>query len=208
MKVLTNSLIAVFLLLATASLVVRYKEEGDLKVAKNSDNVKGITVTTRGIINLSEIKFKVHPEKRIPKTNNWGTIANFKVRNQQTGKIYLEQSPTTNNQGQGVIYPTPTEVIPPGNHTVLIKGISHLTKRYDNVGFEHQSEYFDFTPYGDLLAGDTHPSNDNFINALDISTLIGKLSTDDYKNDLNQDKQVNSLDLSNQIFNLSKSGDF
>jgi hypothetical protein len=58
-----------------------------------------------------------------------------------------------------------------------------------------------------LLAGDTGSTNDNYINSLDLSTLVEKFYTADNKNDLNQDGIVNSLDLSNQIFNLFKTGD-
>lgn len=169
------------------------------------EEIEGIVITAN--INLKEIKFKVYPEKRVPSTLNWSTIADFKVRNQVSSALLLQKVVTTNNSGQGTITLGPSENVSSGNHSVLIKGISHLAKRYNNVPFFKQFEDFDFTPYGDLLAGDTHSSNDNTINSLDISTLIIRLNTGDYINDLNQDSLVNSLDLSMQIYNLYKIGD-
>lgn len=205
MRVIKITIFFFFLALITTSLFNRNNKQ-EQKVLGQKSKRDSVTITAS--IRLQELKFKVYPEKRVPKTNNWSTVTDFKVRDSTTSEIYLHQVLTTNKQGAGVIHPTPSEFIPAGFHSVLIKGVSHLAKRYDGIEFEHQYENYDFTPYGDLLAGDTHRSNDNFINSLDVSTLIGKLNTSDYKNDLNQDTQVNSLDLSNQIFNLSKYGDF
>lgn len=169
------------------------------------EEIEGIVITAS--IKLKEIKFRVYPEKRVPSTFNWSTIADFKVKNQVNSTLLLQKVVTTNNSGQGTITLGPSENIPSGNHSVLIKGISHLAKRYNNTPFFKQLEDFDFTPHGDLLAGDTHSSNDNVINSLDISSLISRLNTGDYINDLNQDSFVNSLDLSMQIYNLYKIGD-
>ncbi len=165
-------------------------------------------VVIRATIKLQEIRFKVYPEKRHPDTNNWASHVDFRVEDRTTGNIVFERELTpTNNFGTGVINLDHDENIEAGHYTVFIKGISHLTKRYDNIYFSKIAEYYDFTDRPDILAGDTHDSRDDFVNSLDISTLIGKLNTDDYINDLNQDNQVNSLDLSNQVFNISVAGD-
>jgi len=162
-----------------------------------------ITASTK----IQDFQLTVYPEKRVPLVNNWGTIVDFRVVNSATGSELFQADITTNNLGMATYILGPLENIPGGNHRVYIKGISHLTKRYNSIPFHSQHENFDFTPYGDLLAGDTNPVNDNIINSLDLSTLIINLNSGDYVNDLNQDTLVNSLDLSIQVYNLYKSGD-
>jgi hypothetical protein len=166
-------------------------------------------VEIRAYIKMQEIKFKVYPEKRHPSTGNWSTHADFKVLEPtETIPTFERDLVHTDSSGIGTIQLEHSENVPEGHYSVLIKGISHLTKRYDDIHFSKIAEYYDFTlDYDDLLAGDTHDSRDNFVNSLDISTLIRNLNTNNYVNDLNQDSQVNSLDLSNQVYNISKFGD-
>jgi len=192
-----------FLILVTKLFPLLYQP----KEEKVEEEIKGETIHITASIKLQSITFKVYPERRVPPTGNWSTILDFQVQNQLTHSPFLQKTLTTNNSGVGVITLGADENLPPGNNSIWIKGISHLAKRYDNMYFSDQYENFDFTPYGDLLAGDTHISSDNFINSLDISTLINQLNTGNYKNDLNQDSTVNILDLTIQVDNISKGGD-
>jgi len=198
-------LLLIFLFIFLALSIKPAPEEE--KVVEEKAEVESGTVHTTATIDLLDFLFTVYPEKRVPPVNNWGTIANFRVVNKNTGNLLFQADITTNNLGMATYILGPLDDIPSGNHRVYIKGISHLTKRYNSISFQDQHENFDFTPYGDLLAGDTNPVNDNTINSLDLSTLIIRLNTGDYINDLNQDTIVNSLDLSIQIFNLYKTGD-
>ena len=69
-------------------------------------------------------------------------------------------------------------------------------------------EYFDLTKENkDLLAGAISIVYNNFINALDLSVMMNELFSNDVKADLNQDGLVNSLDLSNQIYNFYDFGE-
>ncbi len=99
------------------------------------------------------------------------------------------------------------------NYNFYIRGYSHLRKVFANeAAFSTALTVKDFwqgNPNNYLLAGETSNIFDNKINSLDLSTQINKdiIFTNDYKNDLNQDGEVNSLDLSNTVFNFYKVGD-
>jgi competence protein ComGC len=204
-KILKIVLLVMFLFIFILLILkVTYKKP---EIEEKKEEVAGEEIVINASIKMIDFQIKVYPEKRVPSTNNWDTIIDFKVNNSGNTSTYLQKSLATNNLGIVNYILAPVENIPGGNHIVYIKGISHLTKRYNNIPFVTQHENIDFTPYGDLLAGDTNPVNDNVINSLDLSTLIIRLNTGDYINDLNQDTTVNSLDLSIQIFNLYKTGD-
>ncbi len=195
--------LSVFVLLSLKYIITIYEPEEEIK---EKEEVEGTDIVISANIKLQSISLIVYPEKRFPPSGNWSTIIDFIVRNSYDTLIF-QKNLATNNLGHGTINLTPAENIPNGNHTVYIKGISHLTKRYNNIPFNNQHENFDFTPYGDLLAGETNIANDDYINSLDISTLINNLATGDYINDLNQDSIVNSMDLSIQLNNLYDVGD-
>lgn len=193
-----------FTVILVISLVVNPKES---VVEEKVEDVKQAEVVVTATVNVNEIIFKVHPEKRIPRTGNWDSRVDFIVRNSSGNTVMSRDLVDTNTQGEGTIELGPGDSVPPGTYTVVLKGISHLARAYTNVEISSAGEYLDFTPYGDVLAGDTHSSRDDFINSLDLSTLITALSTGSYVNDLNQDSLVNSLDLSNQVYNIGKGGD-
>ncbi|MBN2100489.1 hypothetical protein JW710_01145 [Candidatus Dojkabacteria bacterium] len=175
----------------------------------DEEEVLQADVEIRAFIRMQEIVFRVHPEKRHPDLHHWSTYADFTIENPSDGSTvyHWDAVLTDHTNGDGRIELDPTEVVNSGVYNILIKGRSHLSKRYEGIVLEDISETLDFTPYGDILAGDTHNSRDDFINSLDISTLIIQLGTGNYVCDLNQDSQVNSLDLSNQVYNIGKAGD-
>ena len=180
-------------------------------VLKDSDGILGQSseeVDITGYVKMTEINLKLYPEKRHPDTNNWQTYIDVEVQDNTTHDTVLSRNSISMNfLGEGTIYLVSGENIEVGTYSILLKASSHLSQRYNNLIFDQTVESFDFTPYEDSIAGDTHDSFDNFINSLDVSTLLGKLNTNDYISDLNQDSIVNSLDLSNQLYNLSLSGD-
>jgi len=145
------------------------------------------------------------PEKRWPRTGNWGTTADFEIRT--PGSIVPLESVTvdTNNEGRGIARITVAEDSQP--YDFALKGLSHLRKViYGQVSFGNTTNSLDFTFGGtfDLYAGDCHPSKDNLVNSLDISTLVNDLSTPERVSDLNADTLVNALDITIQLANLMK----
>lgn len=178
------------------------------KSSKREPEVKQ-SVTISGNVKVERISFTVYPEKRVPVTGNWSTEMEVTVRPAGSPTIVLQRTGlVTNSSGLGVIDLTPSETITPGNYDFSIKGISHLRRNYDNYSITKVYEYFDFSLTGKkLLAGDTGIVVDNYVNSLDISTVVKNFYTGIVKEDLNRDSIVNSLDLSIQIANLYQTGD-
>lgn len=152
------------------------------------------------------LEVKAWPEKRWPRTGNWSTRGTVDLRELTTGSVLDSGSVTTSDLGQGTVQFTS---IPSGNYNISFKGLSHLRKILRNVPLSRGVSLIDFT-LGEtfyLLAGDVHRSSDNMINSLDISTLLGALSTSNEAADLNRDTGVNSLDINILLANLMKVGD-
>jgi len=202
------TLVVVFVLVSVSFMLELFVRRPEIKEESPEEVLQAEDVVVSGFIRLQEIRFKVYPEKRVPSINNWDTRADFQVQNQSTHAVVFQRNLVqTDTGGIGTIHLTSAENIPDGYYSVYIKGISHLSRRYDSIHFDQISEYYDFTPFGDHLAGDTHVSRDDFINSLDISLLLTNLNMSHYICDLNQDSLVNSLDLSNQLYNISMWGD-
>ncbi len=205
-KIIFALAVVLLFVLLTPALLTK-PDNSSLKKGSSRNKVKA-NVKVSASIDLKKITFIAYPEKRIPPTLNWDTYVYFRVKKHNKDKILLKRDlHPTNFLGIGVIDLKSGESIPQGSYDVVLKGYSHLSKLYKNLLFIDQNQVLNLTPYGDLLAGDTHPSGDDFVNSLDISSLISKLETSNYRNDLNQDTKVNSLDLSIQIYNLSKAGE-
>lgn len=151
------------------------------------------------------VQILAKPEKRWPRQGNWWTTALFTVRDPgQLNARDMVQVPIS-KQGTG----STQLIVPVGTYDFSIKGLSHLRKVLRNVSLPPGGGTADFT-YGDtfaLLAGDTHESDDNLVNSLDLSTLLMMLNTGNIKSDLNADGQVNSLDINILITNLSVWGE-
>lgn len=161
-------------------------------------------------VGIGKIRFKVFPERRVPVANNWDTFVEFQIKNAgETTPLVSRLNVSTDHYGVGEFDLNHEEFIPSSTlYDVTVKGYSHLRKRFRYKAFTKSFVTLDLTTAGqELLAGDTHSSNDNYINSLDMSTVINALYSNSYKDDLNQDGLVNSLDMSNQIDNLFKTGD-
>ncbi len=153
------------------------------------------------------IKVITDPEKRIPPTNNDSLEINFELRERTTTNVLHTEVVTSDNQGKAELTPVSSNSIPHDNYDISIKGLSHLRKNFTNkeVGPEN-TIILDLT-HDPLLAGDSHPTADNYINGMDISYEVINLYTNDLRGDLNRDTTINSLDLSILINNLYKVGD-
>lgn len=155
------------------------------------------------------LELTVRPEKRIPSVNNWGTIADFEVRDSNNVVLQTFSSSTTNN-GETTINLCDLGFNPKlGNYNFYVKGFSHLAKLFSDITtFKYAINQLDLNPSGNFLfAGETSNIYDNYINSLDISNQLKNFYTSSYKNDLNQDGIVNSLDFSNTIYNFFRKGD-
>lgn len=172
--------------------------------------VSAVDLNVSASVPSCDFSFRIKPEKRIPSFGNDSTIITLKITDTNNLQIY-QGTFTTDSFGTGIINFCDIGVYPTvGNYNFYFKGISSLRKLYSNVNaFGTYTTFIDFSNNGSsvLLSGDIDSSNNNFINALDLSTLLNKFYSNDYKADLNQDGVVNAQDLSILLDNFYKSGD-
>jgi hypothetical protein len=158
---------------------------------------------------ICKLNIKTYPEKRIPRTGNWGTLLIITV-SKDGNKIATSQA---RSDDQGIAhfdFCVQNLTFQPGKYDLAVKGLSHLCKSFLGVStFENDTTLTDLTGNNQvLLAGETSNIFDDKINSLDASTQIRAFyKTDDEKNDLNRDGKVNSLDFSNTVYNFYKLGD-
>jgi len=145
-----------------------------------------------------------HPEKRWPRTGNWDTTIELELR--APGTLTPIETITFDTDPTGAGTATLTLLEYGTTYDFTAKGFSHLRKKLGPTVLTETTSTLDFT-FGntfDLYAGDCHPSKDNFVNSLDISTLINDIMTSERVSDLNDDSQVNSLDITIQLANLMR----
>lgn len=166
------------------------------------------SITVSGNVAIEEVQFQVYPEKRVPSTGNWSTVATVQFRNCSTGAVlYSASGINTNSSGVGTVNLSGTPITG-GSYRFAIKGASHLNRVFGCYSLTTAATYINLTLEGKLLiAGEISNIIDNYINSLDISVLINALYSANYYSDLNQDGDVNSLDVSNLIVNLYTTGD-
>lgn len=152
------------------------------------------------------ISLKAIPEKRVPAEGNWGTDLTVGIH-------------TTNDLAYEVVVGTSDEAgeatvdvfdVAYGTYNFSGKGLSHLTRVIETVDLvKDVATFVDFSQGNTvkLLAGDVNPTKDDFVNSLDISTLLGNLNAGDNTTDLNQDTLVNSLDINILLSNLNADGE-
>jgi hypothetical protein len=168
--------------------------------------VLGENVAVGAQINRN-LSFYIKPANRLPATNNDSVEVQITFRPETNFASPFTLSGTTNNQGFIDFPGLSAGSIPNGEYTISIKGISHLRRNYRNIFIGNRAtETLDVT-FPRLIAGDPHPSGDNFINSLDISYLLIHLYNSNLRGDQNRDGIVNSLDLSITTSNLYVSGD-
>jgi hypothetical protein len=169
-------------------------------------NILGVEdeVNVSANIRATGIRFRVFPEKRIPRIGNWGTYIDLKLVNcTNPSKFYTFTNIPTDSNGYGDVTFTPDIYTLDGPYRIYARGFSHLNRSFNCYDVDHAITFIDLTLEGkELFAGETSIIYDNYINSLDLSTMVKNMFTTDYANDLNQDGKVNSLDLANQIFNF------
>ncbi|MEI7740979.1 MAG: fibronectin type III domain-containing protein [bacterium] len=158
-----------------------------------------------GTIPLGQtVSLIVHPEKRLRRSLLWNVDGTFTFR--ALNSLLPIETFAANIPDTGTL--PLISALNPGNYDASYKGLGYLRSTIKNFNLITGSiADFSFGQIGNLLGGDVHASNDNFVNSLDISTMIGKLSTPFRTTDLNRDGLVNSIDMNILLANLSKPGD-
>lgn len=162
------------------------------------------SVVISGQINYN-LKFRVYPEKRVPSFGNFSNVYLLQIINPITNTVVYQKSGVVANNNGEFEELILSQDLPHGIYKVRIKGISHLSKDFNNVQIKSNTNFYNFTLGGNfLLAGDTSVIEDDLINSLDISRLEKTLFTNISRSDLNKDGYVNSLDISIQAYNINK----
>lgn len=149
-----------------------------------------------------------YPEKRVPPEGNWGMASRLDIY--EIGESAPKYSFDIVTDDQGAVSIDLDETFESGVYDVVLKGISHLSKRLEDVDMTNFNDLvLDFTENGTfyLFAGDVQSSKDDYINSLDVSAILGMLYLNNIDGDLNLDSSVNALDLSVVMRNLQKRGD-
>lgn len=199
---------ALMSLLTVHSMMFKYienrgqtKRDGQVLQATDSVQVSGVVYGC--ILNV-----KARPEKRVL-LPNWGTQLTVDVY--KSGSFIGTALTQTDNQGEASVDLCAAGLTEfGGTYDFKVRGLSHLYMEYEDEPALYTAESdIDFSESEtiSLFAGETSNIFDNYINSLDLSTQIVHLYSDDNKNDLNQDKDVNSLDISNTIWNFYMNGD-
>lgn len=150
--------------------------------------------------------FVFTPQNRIPSTGNNSLSIQFWIRSESDKSIAFSQNTTLDNSGSVNICPISLSTLPDEYYDILVKGNSHLRRIFPHQRFYEAKKTYDLKQPV-LLAGDSHPSNDNYINSMDISYEITNIYSSTQKADLNRDGIINSLDFSTLLSNLYKNGD-
>lgn len=206
-----------FFFIVLSGISITYAVDQKFKIEPQPQNVIGQTVLgidTEVVIvstqvRMESIQFLVKPENRIPVSGNWDTIiTKFElIPCSASNALFNYTDIPTNSSGIGTVIIPTEDVIDAASYKIKVKGYSHLTKEFGCYTIQNIVNFIDFTPQGKLLAGDTSVVSDDYVNALDLVNTASKIYMFDYKNDLNQDGKINSLDLSNIIKNYFQKGD-
>ena len=148
----------------------------------------------------------ITPENRIPPTGNNALQIIVDVRPENSTTSIYTATIDTDNGGQGSLCPLPSTLTPNQYYDVLVKGLSHLRRIFPHQYFNGNSFTLDLrSPV--LLAGDAHPSSDNFVNVMDYVYEVANIYGNNLRADLNRDGRVNSLEFPTLISHLYKHGD-
>ena len=148
----------------------------------------------------------ITPEHRIPPTGNNALQIIIDIRPENSTTSIYTATIDTDNNGQGSLCPLPSTLVSNQYYDVLIKGLSHLRRIFPHQYFNGNSFTLDLrSPV--LLAGDAHPSSDNFVNVMDYVYEVANIYGNNLRADLNRDGKVNSLEFPTLISHLYKYGD-
>ena len=147
-----------------------------------------------------------YPEKRFPAQGNWSLPAQLTLYPPGASASQYTFDFVTDQQGRADV---PASSVPSAPYDFVLKGLSHLSKRLPSLSFSGADLLLDFSFGGTfhLIAGDVHPTKDDYINGLDISSAVTRLYGSFLDADLNFDGFVNGMDLSMIVINLYKKGE-
>ncbi|PSO43911.1 MAG: hypothetical protein BRC22_03155 [Parcubacteria group bacterium QH_9_35_7] len=155
-----------------------------------------------------DLEILAEPEKRV--NGNKSLKFNLIMANPRANNITYTLNDMTSSTGK---FSKKNVVMPSGKDFVaVLKGRSHLAKRVVGVNVKKGKKLtLDFTDQGNfkLLAGDVAGTGlkDNFVDVLDISSLLTMNNTSNKEGDLNRDGIVDALDISIILKNINKCGD-
>jgi len=187
-------------ILAVLSLLWKYSPDSP-EVLSETDFVT-ITAEVPHVITI-----KIKPESRIPPINNDSLPIVVEVRQEGTTIPIATYSIIAANTGDAFLGTISINDIPLGTYDIAIKGLSHLRKVFTHQSFEGPSIRTYTLTIPELAAGDTNPTEDNYVNSLDISYMSMHLYESDQRADLTNDGIINSLDYSALLKNLYSHGD-
>lgn len=145
------------------------------------------------------------PEKRVQVVagqNNSGTLLTVEVRNPGTATALFSGSVVTSSGGT---YAGLNVTLTSGTYDITAKGYSHLRTKKSSVVLDN-GVTVDFTNNGasPLLCGDT--DDNNKVNGLDLSLIVGGLAVYNLKYDMDRNGVINGLDLTHTVSNINLTG--
>lgn len=175
-------------------------------------SVLGSTVEPKSVSVTASIDYCLTilttPEKRIPPTHNNSLEQVVWIRPENSSVPIYSTTVTSDDEGVATVCPVSASLITNQYYDILIKGLSHLRRSFTHQNFRGAGAGITFDLRSPLLlAGDSHPTADNYVNSLDISYEISNLYTNNLRADLNRDTIVNSLEFPTLISHLYAYGD-
>jgi len=162
------------------------------------------TITVSAFIDGCPLIY-ITPENRIPPVGNDSLEIDVEIRPAGSLIPIYTTTVTTDNDGFANLCPAPIG-LGTSFYDVAIKGLSHLRRNFQNrqiLGIGVTLDLRDPV----LFAGDSHPTEDNYVNSLDISYEILNIYTNNLRADLNRDTIVNSLEFPTLLSHLNSYGD-
>lgn len=195
-------IVAFILLIGLYFAYVNYNNMSDNKVENEEVLSEDVTVSV-GI--PFDLKIWIKPENRIPPVGNDSLYIDVSIEN-SSSSLYATNL-TVNYSGTGTVGYVSESTIESGYYDIKVKGLSHLTRNFQNEQIGPENTFMIDLTDQVLKAGDTHPTSDDYVNSLDISYSILNIYTSDLRADLNRDSKVNSLDFPTMISHLYEHGD-
>ncbi|MCC7304372.1 hypothetical protein IT418_03105 [bacterium] len=171
-----------------------------------------LSLTDQGTVTVTGdvphiISINIKPESRIPPTGNDQLSLVVEIRSPGSVIPITSINTIANATGDASLGTIPASALPPGIYDVAIKGLSHLRKVYPNENFDGPVIKNYTLSLPQLPAGDANPTEDNYVNSLDISYITLHVYGNDIRADLTRDGIINSLDYAALLRNLSSYGD-
>lgn len=195
--------------------------------SSSTDNaLLGVSIST----DICSLNINIAPENRWTSLlfkpeygENLSTLVKLEIIDKNKTSIGLVTNIRTDNSGYGTIDICEEKInlIQNEKYDFYIKTLSGLKKYYKDFAVELGAlgkNDFTLDNTVKILNGETSIIDDDYVNALDISTVISTkhyfvidetdLNLEFEQNDMGRDRIVNALDLSNTLKNYNKDGDY